>query len=214
MALFNETLAGRWNEIIRRIHSVKQVPAPQISPEIVHDITLESDRPEWLVLHGGFPWSVRTSSGPAATKVSVAGVRNPTGSGMLIVVTGIREVQQVVGTPAASQVLLVVRPQAAMANSGATEFTDTRRGESTGNNGSPITVTDNTSFANFGAVGGRQLEGVILLVATPFADLMTPPIVLSPGFDLLLVGVALNLGVEGTFKGYARAITPEELNIL
>src|SRR5438876_2668641 len=91
MALFNETLAGRYNDVIRRLHQMKHsAPAPQISPEISHVIILENDRPEFHALHGGFLWAMRASAPAQALNFSHAGIRNPTSSGLLVVIQLVR----------------------------------------------------------------------------------------------------------------------------
>src|SRR5919201_2114700 len=88
MALFNESLAGRFNKAIARMHGVKGgPPAPQNAPEINHGITLENDRPEQLIHQETNLWAMRQITGASAGNLSFAGIRNPAGSGLLIVIT-------------------------------------------------------------------------------------------------------------------------------
>lgn len=53
MALFNEILAGRFNKQLLKLFNMKgQAPAPQVGGDIIADVTLEQDRPEWGWLKG------------------------------------------------------------------------------------------------------------------------------------------------------------------
>jgi len=206
VGLFNETLSGRWNEIIRRLHQVKRVPSPQIAPEIVHDITLESDRPEWHVLHGGFLWATRTAQAAVAAVLSFVGIRNPTGSGILVVIERIR-----VNNPglAAGDYFIYASSQSAdgALGTGPTFIRDSRRPQGS----CPVLSLTGTNAASLGVGSIEELE---LEAATGERDFMSPPYVLAPGADLLVRTSAVNLPINCNFVGYARPVTPEELNIL
>src|SRR5882762_11640733 len=87
MAIFNESLVGRYDRLGSRLHNVKGHPVhPQVSPEIQHVIVLENDRPEFRYLEGTKPLSARTAHAPGAGNIAGARLRNPAGSGVLAVV--------------------------------------------------------------------------------------------------------------------------------
>jgi hypothetical protein len=206
VALFNETLAGRFNEMIRRLHQMKSTPAPQIAPEIGHEIVLESDRPEWLVLQGGFPWAMRQVVAAAVGNFSHAGIRNPTGSGLLVVVTNI-EISNSGGV--SQQYNLKTRPQAAINSTSTSFFRDSRRGFG---GGCPVLVLgDNTGVSS---LGNGPLEQISVLAGQGTDFFVSAPYILSPGFELLVVPSAVNQLIDASFAGYARQVSPEELNIL
>jgi hypothetical protein len=209
VAIFNETLAGRFNEMIRRLHQMKSTPAPQVAPEISHSITLENDRPEWLVLHGGFPWAFRASTVAAAGFVSVVGVRNPAGSGLLVVVT---EIDIMNTNFVAGNWQLRTKASQTVQSVGTSFFRDSRRGF--GGNCPVQIINDNANFATTGAVGNGPLEVVALGAGEGGRLFESPPYILTPGFDLYVNTNAVNLPVDASFSGYARQLTPEELNIL
>lgn len=91
MALANEILVGRFSGILHKLLSMKEgAPSPQLSPEIMPVIALEVDRPEYDFLAG-----VRRGSSAASYQSSAAGkfgqfsIRNPSGSGLLAVISNI-----------------------------------------------------------------------------------------------------------------------------
>lgn len=217
MGLFNETLAGRFNEVIRRLHSMKTgAPAPQVAPEIGHDIVLESDRIEYFVLHQGFPWSVRTQVAALAANFSIVGIRNPVGGGLLIVVTEI-----LVNNSGAVAQSYQLRPNPNIAIASPTPLAltqlaiarDSRKwGPSVGTNGVPPQVFSgtNTSFP----FGGLPMEVLTVGAGDDGKAFTSPPYVISPGNELDIGPFAVNQAVDVTCSGYARPIVAEELNIL
>jgi hypothetical protein len=86
VALFNESLAGRFNEGIARLHGMKGgPPAPQVSPEIQHVIQLEPPGTEHRVLFGWrYYYSAITLA--ASANIGVVTLTNPPGSGILAVI--------------------------------------------------------------------------------------------------------------------------------
>ncbi len=203
MALFNETLAGRFNEVIRRLHQVKQTPAPQISPEIFHGIILENDRPEYHSLHGGFLWAMRRVSGAVALNFSNVGIRNPTGSGLLVVVENI----SVDNAGAVTQAYnLRTRAQGTFASTATSFFRDSRRGF--GGNCPVLVCDDNTTT---GAFGSGPLETITVLGGQSGEPFLSTPYVLTPGFELIVAPNSVNQACDVDWAGYARPITDEEL---
>lgn len=86
MALWNESLAGRLNEAIARLHGSKgHPPAPQISPEIQHVLQIEPPGAEHRPLAG---W--RSFFGivalPASATAGTISLTNPNNSNVLAVI--------------------------------------------------------------------------------------------------------------------------------
>jgi len=203
MAFFNETLQGRFNEVIRRLHGMKGTPAPQVAPEISHILVLENDRPEYFTLHGGFLWAARGSLAAAVGITGIVGIRNPTGSGLLVVITSITVDNRGLVAAAFS---LYTRPQGAIQAAGTTFFRDSRRGF--GGNCPVQLLTDNTNAA---PIGNGSIERVQVTAGEGDRPFNSVPWVLTPGFDVLIETAAVNLDIDVDFAGYARHITPEEL---
>lgn len=96
MALYNESLTARFNNLIRRLHSMKgRAPAPQVAPEIGHFIQLH-DYPEQQS-HHYLAGTTRYASGLIsvagdATHFGVVQFTNPAASGVLAIVESLEAV--------------------------------------------------------------------------------------------------------------------------
>jgi hypothetical protein len=220
VALFNESLQARYNEFIRRAHGMKGSPAPQVSPEIGHEIVIEDDRLEHLALASGISWGFHTAVAAQATHVSVVGVRNPTAGGYIVVVTAVRLYQAQV--PAAVSAMLKLRDlsvQSTIAAAGNVTYRDTRLARKGQTTAAIQVLSDNANFVNFAAFIGSELEQVSLLAGEGARDCATIQaqtgpgggVVLAPGFDLALVTTAINTATEACFSGYAIPAHPEIL---
>lgn len=91
MGVFNEIDEGGLNSIlVRRLAMKTGSPAPSIAPEIMPDLTLESDRPEWGYLKGEMLCSGAFEQLLVAGLFSVLTLRNPSGSGLLATISRIQ----------------------------------------------------------------------------------------------------------------------------
>lgn len=97
MALFNEILAGRFNKQLLKLFNMKgQAPAPQVGGDIIADVTLEQDRPEWGWLKGELRFGAHlfvTNGGAFNSRVRL----RLTTPNVLCVVTSIRASSPSVG---------------------------------------------------------------------------------------------------------------------
>jgi len=90
LALFNESLEGRFSRLIGALHNMKGPnPAPQVTPEITHVISISDDMDR--AVHYFLEGTTRYSSGRIAvagdaTHFGVIQFLNPVGSGILVVV--------------------------------------------------------------------------------------------------------------------------------
>jgi hypothetical protein len=210
MALFNETLAGRFNELIRRLHQMKSTPAPQVSPEISHAIILENDRPESHLLAGSVLWSGSINANGVAAALGIIKVENPVASGILSVV------QRIYVTGEAAPQLSVLQIDApGLTGTGAVAQTatgaivrDSRRG---------INKVATTILRSYTATAYTLLGKVaqVQLPAAAAASYWLPvDVVLAPGTALVVVAGTPNTYLPMGFQGYERAVHPEELQNL
>jgi hypothetical protein len=206
VALYNESLAARFNEFIRRLHQMKvNAPAPQVSPEISHAVILEHDRLESFALSQGFPWIGRVTSAALAANNSGVGIRNPTGSGIIVVIQG--------WSIDTASLDLRVRPQSAtgVVSTGTLFYRDSRLptiGSGFGG-GCPVLGLglQNGSVVGNGPVWDRHIANTEHWNERGW-------FVLAPGFEVIWWNATQNAGIFGAFYGYARAVHPEELALV
>jgi hypothetical protein len=203
MAIFNETLEGRFNKIITSLHGTKgHTPAPQITPEIGHHIILENDRPEYHFLAS----STRFSSGRIvinadATHFSSVQFLNPANSGTLAVIEAL-----ILNALSAQYSVIVAMFPGAFVTSPASSFPlDSRE--------TPTKKSALTNFINNQLVG---TSGNFVANATTVANadreiIEARNIVLAPGGVLGVISTVINQAVQCTLIHRERAISPNEL---
>src|SRR5256885_10288222 len=87
MALFNESLEGRFSQLVQRLHSTKGAsPVPQVAPEISHAIQINDDLDHLAHLFLARVTRYSTIVFQAADATHFAGVQflNPANSGVLV----------------------------------------------------------------------------------------------------------------------------------
>jgi hypothetical protein len=201
MAVFGFEHGGsrRYATAIEKLFQIESADAP-LPPGII----LEADRVEWSALKGERWWTTGfiTQIGDA-THFAQIEVVNPTGSGNLVVVT--KAVIDSAAVGANTQIDLILD---GTASGGATIKLiplDTR-------------VTGIMAIASAAkpdvAIGAQQILEQINVVAggtgvdRQFSIL---PVVLSPGHRLKMEGAIVNVQIAGSFMGYERPATPDEL---
>jgi hypothetical protein len=205
MAIFNETLEGRFNKLIQSLHGVKgHTPAPQITPEIGHHIILEDDRVEYHFLAG----STRYSSGRVVLLANAGFFGliefvNPANSGTLAVIEHL-----FVAPAVAGDAFIITLTGAAIATSPAFSFPlDTRE--------SPTKQSALTNFINNSTlvgVSGNQVEIVATgAVSVDVECIAAQGIVLAPGGRLCVFGNVANQAVRATLIHRERAVSRDEL---
>src|SRR5256886_15630143 len=87
MALFNESLEGRFSQLVQRLHSMKGAsPVPQVAPEISHAIQINDDLDHLAHLFLARVTRYSTIVFQAADATHFVGVQflNPANSGILV----------------------------------------------------------------------------------------------------------------------------------
>src|SRR2546429_7527722 len=208
MALFNESLEGRFNQAIQRLHGHKGMPpAPQIAPEILHVIVLEQDRPESYYLLQTDLWAATRAIGADATHVTVNGIRNPAGSGVLCVITSVT-----VANKALVAALIDAHVDASITPSGqinVVEFRDVRRKAAAKHPGIFV-ISDNTTFATLAGYQASTgfpaaIEEIQIAAGGRGGPPITPPLILPPGRGFALLPSLADQRVHGAF---ARCVRP------
>jgi hypothetical protein len=210
VGLFNESQVARFNRQISRLHGIKGpgAPAPQVSPEIIHDVTLENDRFENRILGGTNSYMIHLGlSAPGAGLNGGSGLLNPTGSNVLAVLTAIGTSGSQV---AASTFRWFLRAQSATGVTASQSIpgVDTRAG---------IVVSSAVRIETLANNGPLGTFAVLALQVPPAANGGAPNIVrpagivLAPGFELLGWNITTqNVGTEWLYEWYERALEPSE----
>ena len=106
----NEIQGGRLNSILHKLLNMAEgSPSPTLATDVFPMLALEVDRPEWHFLGGERLGWARWYLGGTAAQYSHVGLRNPAGSGVLLVVDRI-----VVSVAAGNPVQLGLRTVAAV----------------------------------------------------------------------------------------------------
>jgi hypothetical protein len=214
VALYNESLAARFNLLIRRLHVMKgQAPAPQVSPELTHSIGLADDRVEHHILaQEDECWG--TASIPAvAAQFSSFYVANRAGSGTVAVVrvrvssSTVQVFECGIGPTTDAQFLNAV--------TGFRGFRDARKYNGVvGNNNEQPSVdirTLNQAVDPFSTVNIRAFARVA--ANTPIwlpGDVWDAVVVLSPGTFFLVQPTALNVDMVAAAVWRQRPMEPSE----
>lgn len=196
----NEIQVGRLSQILARLLSMDEgAPSPTLATDIFPCLVLESDRPEWAQLGGVRLCGARRTDAAVAGQYSHVALRNPTDSGVIVVV---RSVCIHSGSTAYST--LGIRAQATL-DATTAGFARDSRWSTAGAFSSKAVVGDYTAAV-------QQTGAVIWMVASTAS---TPnqtrlDVVLSPGFELLCTGNAVNVQQSCAFEWYERPILPSE----
>lgn len=94
----NEVQVGRYNAILHKLLDMSEgAPSPSLATDIFPMIALEVDRPEWAFLGGERLCSMTWFDGATASNYSALGLRNPAGSGVLVVLEAVNTEELSVG---------------------------------------------------------------------------------------------------------------------
>ena len=174
-----------------------EVGISRLSETLTPTIDLWS-RPEWALLRGERHWMVRPSNIATVAEFTQVGIRNPTGSRMLVVVQWIQVV------PVSNEKFSVK-----YAASSAVDATSTPNSLDTRT--SLLAGISTVSLANSAAAAlGANLASWSRLSGDSGEPLRLD-LVLSPGFDVYVGIDVTNRAIEATFRGYERMAFPGEL---
>ncbi|HEX9201915.1 MAG TPA: hypothetical protein VF865_20325 [Acidobacteriaceae bacterium] len=214
MALFNESLEGRFNQAIQRLHGHKgMAPAPQIAPEILHVIVLEQDRPESYYLLQTDLWSATRGVAADAAHVSLAGIVNPVSSGLLCVVQSVSVANKALAAQLIEVHVANVVTAVGLVN--VVEFRDLRRRAGAKHPAIQV-LSDNTTFLTLAAFQGSAgfpaiAEEIQIAAGASDQPLLSPPFILPPGTELVLGTAVPNQAIDVDFSGYVRPLAAQDL---
>lgn len=180
-------------------------PASQLAPEILpgFDVSLGLNA-EQLALAGIRRFAQTQFIGAGAAQVSDQGIRNPTGSGKLVVI-------EMLSFSAALNTAILVKagPQATDALGVPTPMAPTDlRFASPG-----VTSALVGSSQSAGGSGNHIYEQITEDTANEQQYFQSVPIILPPGFSVTLETGAVNLSFSMNVRGYERDFEPLELNV-
>lgn len=180
-------------------------PIKEVSPELLFAITGENDRMEHHLILGQLDWcSIRLPQAGDATHFAQVEVFNPTGSGMMTVVTGAIDEQAAAG----QEVFLILDGTASGGGVSSVVPLDTRRagkGATQVSGGKPDL-----------AIGGQQVIDVAVTPDTGAVGVLTfeifkrNAVLLAPGHRLKVEGAVVNQNIIVTMWGYERPLTAGE----
>lgn len=192
----NEIQVGRYNGVLHKLLGMPEgAPSPTLATDVFPMLALEVDRPEWKFLGGERLCGGRMTDGNVAAQYSHVGLRNPAGSGMLVVVQKI-----LIGFAANGAMYVALRAISTADNIYATYTRDSRWPGLLGS----AKIIDHTT-----AVAQGTPYAYIRGLANTTAQL-TDPYVLHPGYDLLVRNAAVNVQVDCSFMWTERGFEPNE----
>jgi hypothetical protein len=194
--MLNEIQVGRINGILHKLLDMKEgAPAPTLATDVFPMLALEVDRPEWKFLAGERLCWMRWTDAAVAGQYSHVGLRNPAGSGVLIITDDIR---CFVGSSAS--VALGIRPNTTVDSANAGYCRDSRQAtQSAVGQATTLTAVAAGMYPMFGSI-----------MATWVTERFPTPVILHPGFELLLQCTTVNISLTAAFSWRERALNPSE----
>lgn len=204
MPVLNQIQGGRWDEILRRLFSMKQgAVSPTVAAEIVANIILENDRPENLALAGTRLWSIPLTQVAVAAEFQMSQVFNPADSGVISVVT----TAQVASSATTTALMFLGVTALADASLSAVKMDSRLIDFAVGATFRPTTQGRDEDAA--GSVAGTLISHQRTL-ANVMVEMLERPVILKPGTGLFIRAGAQNVTINTLFQGYERALNPSE----
>jgi len=199
MPLFNAIGQPRWNSPLIRFFGMKigSAAAPSLAPEIAPSFDVnQQDDPQLAFLRGEKIAGYGRSLAAAAGFYSSAALRNPANSGILVIV------DTIMAYSATSAATVSISQLNDLTSSGPCTPRDTRWGNN-------VTTTARYTYRNdsAGPVAGARIAEI---PAGTFG-MHEMPVVLSPGFALVLETSSVNAALAWAFRFSERSIPAEEL---
>jgi hypothetical protein len=194
----NEIQVGRFNGILHKLMNMSEgAPSPSLATDIFPNIVLENDRPEWVYLAGGRLVNITLYDPPAAGNYSSVIFRNPSGSGVLAVVQGVRFLLS-----GAANVIMGYRTGATVAGG---DFHGLARDTRMAGALSACFLNALTQAAAIGYV-----QYVVPFPAAAVVEEDQQAWVVSPGWDLYFYPDVQNVGIRASVSWRERALEPSE----
>lgn len=160
-------------------------------------------RPEWAILRGEIPYAMWRTAPAVAAEFSAVALVNPATTRILAIVDACS-----MGQSAALQARLFTATEAAIDATLGTILKGNRRDTRLGNTQSQCELLiGSDASADF----GEDLEDRRVAVAEQL-DFRSPPIILQPGFGLVMGHTVVNTAVNGWFKWREISGRPDELD--
>ena len=199
MPLFNAIGQPRWNSPLIRFFGMKigSAAAPSLAPEIAPSFDVnQQDDPQLCFLRGEKMGGYGRTLAAAAAFYSSAALRNPAGSGILVIVDSIQAYST------ASAVTVSISQLSDLTSAGPCTPLDTRWGNN-------VTTTARYTYRNdsAGPVAGAR----IMEVPQGTFGVLKMPVVLSPGFALVIETSSVNSALAWAIRFRERSIPAEEL---
>lgn len=166
------------------------------------------ERPEWSILRGELLWVVTPSQAGVAAEFQQVGIRNPTGSGKLVVVEKIFAANTTMNNKV---VQVRGRAQAAVTSSGAVTNRDLRHTKTASFQDGLTTLGITNSAA---AAVGTQLHGFMIGTNSEYGGPWELNVIVPPGFELFIGTTTVNIATSFCIVGRERSAFPEELGSL
>lgn len=157
-------------------------------------------QPEWAFPRGEKLWAVNPSQAAVAAEFSTVGIRNPSGSQLIVVVD-----QVVIFTSPGGSFSGRIAAQSTVDATATPQVRDSRIGVSSGGRLQTVSIA-HVDPAILGFVLWTVRLGNDVCTVLPF------PVVLSPGFDFFVGPTAVNLAANVSFIGRERQAFPGELS--
>lgn len=166
------------------------------------------ERPEWSILRGELLWVVTPTQAAVGAEFQQVGIRNPTGSGKLVV---LERMFLAAVTSGQKQIEIRGRAQGAVLASAAVSNRDLRHTKTASFQDGLTTLGITNSAA---ARVGTQLHGFVAGTNNEWGGPYELNIVIPPGFEVFAGTATVNLATSFCFVGRERTAFPEELGSL
>ena len=200
--MINEIQVGRLNGLLHKLLDMKEgAPSPTLASDVFPNIVLESDRPEWKFLAGERLGAGYRYDAAVAGQYSHAGLYNPAGSNVLVIVEQMQLIPTVNGSA-------YIRLEANYGRRDAVGYCTIRDPRGWGGPTAPQTTAQPFDYTNAVASVGYPLGLWYIAANTLFT--YNQPIVLPPGYEVYGVMSAVNQGITAMFSFRERKMERSE----
>ncbi len=194
------------NLVLSKRFKIGDAPAPFMASELFPTFVVENDRPEFHFLGGSRLWGISGTDAATAAETSNVGVENPSGSGLISVITHVQ-----CSSGGVAGATFDIRMEAAAGgvtpdSVSQTVFLDSRNGPSA----TRVPTTRLLLFTTAGAQPGISFNRQTVDDQGQ-SGVIPVDVVLGPGGRLWCTIVGVFIGCVASFRGYERPAEPGEL---
>jgi len=194
----NEIQVGRFNAILSKLTGITGAPSPVMATDVFPMLALEVDRPEWSFLGGERLGWMRWTDAAVAANYSSVGIRNPANSGVLVVIERIEA-----HISAAGQWFVGVRANTTVDASGTCLARDSRFVAAGYNTTAQYVERTQATQPAYPAYG-------LAVAANNTISRHEVPIVLSPGYEVMVWPQTVNVAIYASFAFRERILNSSE----